>query len=409
MKNILPVCLALLSASSVFAEDWPAWRGPRGDGTSLETNVPVRWGPKDNIRWKTAIPGIGHSSPVVAGDRVFVTTCLLEKQQRVLVALDRDTGKIVWQRVVVTAPLEPKHKLNSFASSTPATDGKHVWVTFLSNVNLVAACYDMSGKLVWKTSPGEFHSRHGFCSPPIPYKDLVIVNGDQDALAYIVALEKNTGMERWRADRPNRTRSYCPPLVADAAGKKQLVLTGSKSVASYDPDTGKQIWLIDGPTEQFVASVVYGSGLFFLTAGYPEYHNMAIRPDGTGNITRTHVAWHEKNVPARKASYVPSPIAFGHYFYVVSDLGWLNAFEASSGRRLWMKQLGRHHSASPVLAEGRLYFTDDDGVTYVLKAGPAYQLMSRNPLNDECYSSPAVSSGRIYVRTLHYLWCIGKR
>jgi outer membrane protein assembly factor BamB len=398
----------LLLASRASAEEWPGWRGPWGDGTSAETGIPLRWGKSENIAWKVPIPGIGHSSPIVWGDRVFVTTCLLKEQQRLLLCLDRRDGKLLWQRVVVTAPLERKHHLNSYASSTPATDGKHVWVTFLAYPDLVVACYDLDGQLVWKRSPGRFYSVHGFCSPPVLYKDMVIINGDQDAEAYLVALNKATGAVRWRADRPNRTRSYCPPLLIDVAGQKQLVLSGSKCVAAYDPDIGRQLWLIDGPTEQFVASLVYTDGVLFLTAGFPEYHNMGIRPDGSGNVTHTHVLWHEKKVPARKAAYVPSPIAHGHHFFLVSDGGYAHCFEAKTGKRLWMQQLGSHHSASPVSAGGHLYFTADDGTTYVLKAGPIFELVSRNEIGEECYASPAVSRGQIFLRTLHHLCCIGK-
>jgi outer membrane protein assembly factor BamB len=331
------------------------------------------------------------------------------------------------------ASLEKKHKLNSFSSSTPATDGKHIYVAFLqvrprTTVDdyprkprdvaylpkelvseMIVACYRFDGKLAWRKSPGQFYSRHGFCSSPILYKDLVIVNGDQDAEAYIVALDKNTGEERWRIDRPNRTRSYCAPLIAYAAGKQQLVLSGSKCVTSYDPDTGKQHWIIDGPTEQYVASPVFADDVFFMTAGFPDYHNMGIRPGGTGNVTNTHVLWHEKNTPARKASYVPSPIAFDKYFYVVSDLGFVSCFEARTGTRLWMEQLGRHHSASPVLADGHLYFSDDDGVTHVLRAGKEFQVVARNALGDEIYASPAISRGQLFVRTLSHLYCIGER
>jgi outer membrane protein assembly factor BamB len=408
MRMIFLLTVLLSFPATASAENWPGWRGPRGDGTSREIDLPLRWNDKENIAWKTPIPGIGHSSPVVHGERVFLTTCLLKEEQRVLMCLDRKSGKILWERTVVTAPLERKHKLNSWASSTPATDGKRVWIGFLQAPQIVIACYDMEGALVWKKSPGQFHSVHGFCSSPVLYRDMVIVNGDQDALGYIVALHKSTGQERWRTDRPNRTRSYCAPLIVDAAGKKQLVLSGSKCVTSYDPDSGKLHWIIDGPTEQYVASLVYGEGLLFMTTGFPEYHNMAIRPDGTGNITHTHVQWHEPRVTARKASYVPSPIAFDKYFYVISDQGWLSCFEAKSGKRLWMNQLGLHHSGSPVVADGRIYLTDDDGVTYVLKAGPDFEVLARNPLQDECYSSPAISQGQIFIRTNRFLFCIGK-
>lgn len=424
----------LITFAPVHAEDWPCWRGPRLDGSSLEKDLPVKWSPSENIAWKAEIPGIGHSSPVVVGDRVFLTTCLLKDGKRMLMCLDRRDGKLQWEKLVLTSPLEKKHKLNSFASSTAACDGSHVYVTFVQIrkrtekdteyprkpreagylakdevSEMVVACYTVTGDLVWQKSPGQFCSRHGFCSSPILYKDKVIVNGDQDAEAYIVALDKKTGSERWRIDRPNRVRSYCVPLIVEAAGKTQMVLAGSLCTTSYDPDNGKLIWIMKGPTEQFVASPVYGDGLIFMTAGFPTYHNWAIRPDGVGDVTATHVAWHESKTAARKASYVPCPLAVPGYFYMISDLGPLSCFEAKTGKRLWMEDLGRHHSGSPVLADGKVYLTDDDGITYVLKADGKFDLLARNPLEDECYSSPAISQGQIFIRTMKYLWCIGRK
>jgi outer membrane protein assembly factor BamB len=393
-----------MTAIAARGEDWPGWRGPRGDGTSRETDVPLRWSATQNIRWKTPIPGRGYSSPIVSGDRIFLTTCLEREKKRVLLCLDRRDGKILWQRVVVTAELEEKHGLNSYASSTPATDGKNVWVPFLSRPNVQLACYDFDGNQKWIKSPGEFHSKHGFCSCPVLYKDTVILNCDQDAVAYIVALDKSTGEERWRADRPNRTRSYCTPLIVSAGGKKQLVLSGSKCVASYDPDTGKQLWMIDGPTEQFVASMVFLDNVLFLTAGFPTYHLLAIRPDGDGNVTDSHVLWHK----TKGAGYVPSPVALGKWFFVVTDDGIVSCWEAKTGKREWMERLGNHHSASPVAAAGHLFFTDDAGVTYVIKPGKKLEEVSRNSLGEGCFSSPAVAQGQLYIRTLNHLWCIGK-
>jgi outer membrane protein assembly factor BamB len=395
----------LVLAAAARAEEWPGWRGPRGDGTSEEKDVPLHWGRTDNVAWKTPIPGKGHSSPVVWGDRVFLTTCLEKQQQRVLLCLDRRDGKVLWQRVVLTAPLEKKHKLNSYASSTPATDGRHVWVSFLAVANMEVACYDLDGNKVWQVSPGEFHSVHGFCSPPVLYKDTVILNGDQDdPRAFVVALEKETGKERWRIRRPG-LRSYCPPLIVDAAGRTQMVLSGSKCVAGYDPDTGKQLWVLDGPTEQFVASLVYGDGLFFLTCGFPERHLMAIRPDGDGNVTGTHVAWRHPRGPA---GYVPSPIAHGDYFFVVSDEGLAGCYEAKTGKEMWTHRLGVHHSASPVSAGDYLYFPADDGTTYVLKAGPTFDVVSENDLGEDCSASPAISRGQVFIRTLENLYCTGR-
>ncbi len=433
MKRCLAILVLMLLPVAVYAEDWPAWRGPRLDGSSLEKNLPIKWTATENIAWRAEIPGIGHSSPIVHGDRVFVTTCLLKEQKRALLCLDRRNGNLLWQREVLESPLEYLHKLNSRASSTPATDGKYVYVTFLrlrkkteadgppskprvkSPISpvlvpeIVVAAYDFNGSKAWEKVPGRFYSQHGFCSSPILYKDKVIVNADQDAEAYIVALDKNTGEEKWRTDRPNRTRSYCVPLIVEAGGKTQMVLTGNECVASYNPENGEQIWIIKGPTEQYVASVVYGDGLLFMTAGFPDYHNLTIRPDGVGDITKSHIHWHESKTSAKNASYVPSPLAVGKYFYMMSDRGWLSSFESQTGKRSFIEQLGRHHSASPILADGHVYVTDDDGITYVLKGNGRFDVVSRNPLGDECYASPAVSQGQLFIRTLHYLYCVGKK
>lgn len=392
--------IAALGSGAAWAGegDWPGWRGPRHDGTSRETGFPIRWSASENVVWKVAVPGKGHSSPVVWGDRLFLTTCIEDSGDRKLLCYDRKDGKLLWDRVVVTVPLERKHGLNSFASSTPVTDGKRVWVAFLEEKTFQIFCYDLDGGLVWKKSPGEFHSMHGFCSSPVLYKDMVIFNGDQDAVAYIVALDQATGAERWRADRPNRTRSYAPPVIFEAGGKTQLVLSGSKCVASYDPDTGKQNWLLDGPTEQFVASMVYADGVFFITGGFPQFHVLGLGPDGT-------ILWRDKGQEI--CSYVPSPVAWGSYFYIVSDVGTATCFEAKTGKRMWKEKLSRHCSASPVAAGGYLYFPDDKGVTHVLKAGPVFEQVARNELGEECYASPALAQGRIYLRTAKSLVCIG--
>jgi outer membrane protein assembly factor BamB len=395
--------MVLALASAAGAQEWPGWRGPRGDGTSAEKGFPLRWSPTEGILWKVPIPGSGHSSPIVWGERIFLTTCIEEKGERRLLCLDRRDGRTLWDRLILTAPLERKHQLNNFASSTPVTDGRHLWVAFLEDGKFSIFCYDVDGTLVWKRSPGTFYSPHGFCSSPVLYKDLVIFNGDQDAEAWIVALDRATGRERWRADRPNRTRSYTPPVVLQAGGRTQLVLSGSKCVASYDPDTGKQIWLIDGPTDQYVASVVCAEDVLFVSGGYPKLFITGIRPDGTGNVTETHKLWEHRD----PVSYVPSPIAWGPYFFIVSDDGIAGCLEARSGKRRWKERLGEHHSASPVGADGVLYFPDDAGTTHVLKAGPQIEILARNELGEGVRASPALSRGRIYMRTLQSLVCIG--
>jgi len=395
--------ILVMICATLRAEDWPQWRGPRGDGTSIESNIPVRWSAKENVRWETTIPGKGHSSPVIWGDRIFLTTCLEGDEERVLLCLDRVSGKILWQNQVLKSPLEKKHNLNSYASATPATDGKHVWVAFFQKPQIELICYDFDGKEVWRKSPGEFHSVHGFCSSPVLYKDLVILNCDQDsASACIVAYDRASGQEKWRTERPNRTRSYCTPIIRTLAGREQLLISGSKSVASYDPNSGKQLWLIDGPTEQFVASLVETDGIVFCTCGFPTLHLIGINPDGFGNVTNTHVLWHDH----RGASYVPSPIAAGNWFFVVSDGGVATCWEAKTGNLLWKQRLGAHHSASPVSAGGNLYFPADNGDMFVLKAGPTYDLVSQNSIDEECHASPAISQGELFIRSLHNLYCI---
>ncbi len=389
--------LGLLALPCV-AQEWPGWRGPKGDGTSTETGCPLTWSATENVKWKAPIPGKGHSSPVVWGERVFLTTCIEETGERKLLCLSTADGRLLWERTLLTAPLEGKHGLNSFASSTPVTDGRRLWVAFFEKPQFRVYCLDLDGQALWTSTPGTFKSVHGFCSSPALWKDLVIFNGDQDDVAWIVALERETGKERWRADRPNKTRSYVPPVVFEAGGRPQLVLSGSKCVAAYDPDTGARIWLLDGPTEQFVASLVQAEGIFFVTGGFPKSFLIGVDPAG-------RELW--RDATAKAVSYVPSPVAWGPHFYVVSDGGYASCLDAKTGKRHWMERLGPHHSGSAVAAEGRLYFVDDKGATHVLKAGESFERLAKNEIGEECYSSPALSRKRIYLRGAKHLFCIG--
>jgi len=382
------------------AENWPVWRGPRGDGTSLETSVPRQWSATQNIKWKVPIPGKGHASPVVWGDRIFLVTAT--ENERVLLCLDRLSGRILWNKTVLESPRERIHRLNSYASSTPATDGRHVFVSFLDEKQMFIAAYDFDGKQVWGRQPGVFSSVHGYCASPILWKDTLIINGDHDGKAYIVSLHKDSGKTAWKTMRPNRIRSYCTPLLRRIDGRNQMILSGSRSVASYDPDTGRQHWVIDGPTDQFVASLVYNGDLLFMTAGFPERHMMAIRPDGHGNVTKTHVAWHTRS----GCSYVPSPIAAGPYFLVVDDRGKASCFKAATGDRLWYEKLGGRHSASLVSANGLVYFLADDGVMTVVRPGPKLNVIARNELGEACNASPAITQGQMLIRGDRHLFCI---
>lgn len=400
------IILAWFAPNLTAAENWPGWRGPRGDGSVADDpRLPTKWSVAEDLVWKTPLPGKGHASPIIWNDRIFIVSALPDSQERALICVDRTSGKILWQKTVLKSPAERIHQLNSLASSTPVTDGERVYVSFLDDKEMFIAAYDFSGKKLWERRPGVFSSIHGYCSSPILWKEKLIINGDHDGEAYLVALDRTNGETLWKTPRPNKTRSYCTPIIRDIDGRTQMILSGSKSVASFDPDTGKQHWIIDGPTEQFVASLVYNGELLFMTCGFPERHMLAIKPDGKGNVTNTHVVWRT----TRSASYVPSPVAIGKYFLVVADNGLASCFVAASGERTWNERLPRRHSASVIAANGLAYFLSDQGVMSVVRPGDEFDLVAQNELGEECNASPAVYDGKFYIRGDEHLYCIGKK
>ena len=417
------VVLFFFVAGLIRAENWPGWRGPSGDGVSTGKGIPTKWSSTENIAWRIAVPGEGHSSPIVWGDKVFLTSSLTEKNKRILLCIDRLSGQTVWQRDVVQSPPETIHRLNSRASGTPATDGKQVYVTFMRaegdkviapNVGserlitpgkIIVAAYDLDGNEKWKTNVGDFVSAHGFNTCPVLFEDSVILNGDHDGDAYLVALDRQSGRERWRTRRENKTRSYVTPIIREIDGITQMILSGSLCVASYDPRNGKRHWIVDGPTEQFVASMVYDGKYVFATGGYPERHTLAIRPGGKGNVTDTHIAWRT----TRGAAYVPSPIISGRYLLMVADSGIASCFEARTGKRHWMERLPGGHSPSPVSADGLVYFVSDRGVTTVIRPSETFAVIAKNELGEPVSASPAISQGQIFLRTHQHLYCIGSK
>lgn len=397
--------LLSLTAATALAENWPQWRGPRMDGTSLDDGFPTEYSAK-TLSWKIDLPGTGHASPIVWGDRLFLVSADAEKETRMLICVDRATGKILWKEPVLKSPLEGKHRLNSHASSTPATDGERVFTTFLDGNQVVVSAHDFAGKSVWQVRPGVFASKHGFCSSPILFEDKVIVNCDHDGPGYIVALSRQDGRQLWRIERPHQTRSYCVPMIRTMAGRVQMVLSGTKCVTSYDPSDGSLLWMIDGPTEQFVASLVHdvASGLLLMSGGFPEHHILAIRPDGSGNITDTHIAWRTN----KGVAYVPSPICESGWFLIVSDSGIAHCFDAATGKIAWEERMKEHH-ASLTSAEGRIYFINDFGTLRAVKPGPVYELLAESDLEERVFASPALSEGQIFIRSESSLFCLGKR
>lgn len=419
----LLVVACIVTGGRLAAENWPGWRGPRGDGTVRDTKAPVSWDGETgrNIQWKVEVPGSGHSSPIVWGNRVFLVSCLEETQERVLQCFDCQNGNTVWQKTVVKSVLETRHRLNSYASGTPATDGKLVYVTFLvtdgrmvpalnvgkqrptTTGDMVVAACDFDGNLQWIVRPGVFTSVHGYCSSPVIFRHLLIINGDHDGDSYVVALDRSSGETVWKIPREHKTRSYCTPIIRDVAGKTQMVFTGSKRIVSLDPLTGKKHWLIEGPTEQFVSSMVFDGRKFYMTAGFPTHHVMGIRPDGQGNVTDSHVSWHSKEAKC----YVPSPVLVGRNLFVADDRGTANCFDTETGQRIWRDRLGVHYSASLISANGMAYFIADDGVTKLVKPETDFEVVHENKLGEYTFASPAVSNGQLFIRGEQHLFAIG--
>jgi len=399
--GVLLVCL-----NSALAENWPCWRGPRGDGTSLETNVPTRWDAATNIVWKTALPGVGHASPIIWGDRVFTITALKGTRQRVLLCLDRQTGKLLWRKTVLRVALERLHRDNSYASGTPATDGEKVYLSFLDRREVVVAAYDFSGKQLWQVRPGTFASPHGYSCSSVLHEDKVIINGASKGAAFLAALSRDDGRTLWKVSLEQPALSYSTPFIRDMAGRTQMIFCGNKSVAGYNPDDSARLWMVDGPSDEFVATATYNerAGLVFISSGFPKRHLLAIRPDGQGNVTQTHIAWRT----TEGAAYVPSLTSTGDYVLSTNTAGWVHCFEAATGKLFWKQKLGKQYP-SPIVANGLVYILNDDGVTNVIKPGPEFVCVAQNSVGERTRASLAVSEGQFFLRGDAHLFCIGNR
>ncbi|HNS20348.1 MAG TPA: PQQ-like beta-propeller repeat protein [Sedimentisphaerales bacterium] len=395
-----------IDPGTLHGESWPCWRGPRGDGTCIEENIPTNWDPA-TATWKVEMPGYGHASAIVWGNRVCTVTALPETQERVLLCLDRATGAILWQKTVVQGPLEKLHKENSYASGTPATDGQRVYAAFRVGDDIVVAAHDLAGgEQLWLVRPGTHAGEWGFSNEPVLYKDKVILDGDSKGDSFLVALDRERGKTVWRVPRTNKGISYSAPLIRELAGRMQLIQCGDRRVTSFDPDTGEEIWTVDGPSQESVATPVYSerAGLLFINSSWPKQVIYAIRPNGAGNVTETHLVWQD----AKGAPYVPSMIVVGDYLLSVNNAGVAFCYEAATGKVYWQEKLGKHH-ASPVLIEGLVYLINDDGQINVIKPGPRFERVAQFELGEQCYASPAISDGQVFLRGFKHLFCFGRQ
>lgn len=395
----------LLFVSPSRGEDWPGWRGPRGDATSHETNVPLHWSGSDNIAWKTPVPGVGRSSPIVVGQRVFLTTGEVDEQTRRVLCFDRDSGRPLWNKLVHQGAGGMMHRFNTTASSTPAGDGERVYAAFVDDHGMRVVALDLQGEIVWSVSPGTFHSQHGFAASPVLYGEGVIVNGHQDGEAFVVMLDRRSGQERWRFKPAVNQRSFSTPVLTRHDGEDQLILAGASQTVAISPATGKRIWFAAGPAEKFVSTPAVGEGMVFSFGGSPKEKAMAIRLGGRGDVLESHVVWRaEKGMP-----YIPSPILLGEHLHVVNDQGIYSCLDPKTGdARLVGRKFGPVCS-SPVSVAGRIYFFEDSGKCTVIENGPGFEVLATNELDEAVYATPAVSAGSLFVRTEAHLLRISEQ
>ena len=398
--------LIVNSTSEIQAQNWPNFRGPNGDGTSIETNLPTRWDSKTNVVWKSSVPGIGHSSPIVWEDKLFITTALPETQEKLLLCYDCKNGNLLWQKTVLKSTFENKHSNNSFASGTPATDGELIYLSFLDGEYAVVAAYDFTGKQIWLQRPGKFTSQHGYSCSPALFEDKVFINGSSQENPFMAALSKTDGQIIWKVSHENPTHSFSTPIFREMAGKMQMIFLGNQEVASYNPDDGSKYWYVKGPSIDFCASPVYNekSGLVLISSAWPQRYLLAIKADGTGDVTESHVVWRSRE----GAYYVPSPVCTDDYIFSTMTNGRVHCIEIASGKILWVEDMGKQYS-SPVLANGLVYMPNDEGMITVIKPGPTFNPIARNPIGERMNASPALSNGRIYLRGDKHLFCIGKK
>ncbi len=441
MKRLLSLCITLLVSLTAQAQNWPTFRGPNSASVADGASIPLHWNVKkgDNILWKTPIPGFGHSSPIVWGDTVFVTTAAtddpkysVDKQARFptvkddfvfsykIYALNKRTGKVLWERTAYKGlPKSQRHPQSSHASPTPVTNGKII-VVYFGSVGLFA--YDMSGKLLWETDLGEINVSffgdpdlvYGAASTPVIYQDLVIVQADKDRNSFIAAYSLKNGKEVWRQSR-DEFPSWSTPVLYTEGDRDELITQAFKFTRSYDPATGKELWRFGRNGEQHIPSPILHDGLlYFAGNGHKVSPIYAIRPGASGDISlqegkprSDHIVWYRK----RGGVHIVSPLVYRGHVYVVKDNGVLGVYDASNGKRVYRARIGGKggsYFASPIGVNGHVLFASQEGDVTLIKAGPKYEEVSVNTMGEILMATPAISEGVIYIRGLKNLFAVAK-
>jgi outer membrane protein assembly factor BamB len=405
----VPLLSFLFAFTAYAAEVWPEFRGPTGQGHSTSAKLPLHWSAKENVRWKIALPGAGWSSPVAVGDRIYLTTAVEGMGAQGLslrvLCLRASDGGTVWSTETFThATGDKKHDKNTFASPTPVVEGRRLYAHF---GHLGSACLDLDGKVLWRNDELRYPPVHGNGGSPALTDRALIVTADGQSDPFVAALDKATGKLLWRTPRNvevARKFSFSTPLVIEHQGRRQAICPGSGAVMAYDPDTGKELWRARyGEGYSVVPRPVYAHGLLYVASGFNQPKVIAIRPDGSGDVTDTHVAWSiDKGGPK-----TPSLIVVGDEIYFVSDAGIATCADAKSGRIHWSERIGGDYSASPLAAGGRLYFQSEQGNGVVLRAGTKFEKLAENTLGEKTLASYGVSGDTLLIRGEKHLFCIG--
>ncbi len=394
------LAIILLLLLYPWFEDWPQFRGQTGQGVSAERGLPLTWSETKNVRWKVAIPGRGWSSPVIQGDRIWLTTATEEGKSLRAIAVDINTGAIL-QNVEVFRLKSVKlaNSKNSSASPTPVVEGDRVYLHFGA---FGTACITQSGEVVWKTRLEYDNGQHGTGGSPVIYEDLLIVSCDGNDVQFVVALDKTTGKVRWKKMREGY-QAYTTPLVVSLPGGDQVISPGAFRAIAYEPRTGKEIWQVKyGEGFSNVPRPVFGHGLVFICTGFQQASLLAIKPDGHGDITKSKIEWRlDRGVP-----FTPSPLLVGNELYMVSDNGIATCVDAKTGQELWRARLGGNHSASPVYADGKIYFLSEEGESVVIAPGRELKHLATNQLDGPTLASMAVSASSLFIRSQSHLYRI---
>jgi outer membrane protein assembly factor BamB len=398
--------VAMIPVEGEGAKYWPRWRGPSGQGLAMGSGYVDTWSDTENVRWKTKLDTPGNGSPIVWANRIFLTTASPDGTRRGIAAFDRATGRKLWETYAPDAGNERINPKNGYASSTPATDGRLVYA-YLGPKGVMAV--DVAGKLAWHAPLGAIQGNHGTAGSPLLYKDRVIVFQDQPVGdgGFITAFDAKTGERRWSKPREEKI-GWGTPIAIHAGTRDEIIVSSMRAVYAYDPDNGDVLWKVAGNLVEVIPTPVVGHGFVFASSGRSG-PTLAIRPGGSGDVTATHVAWKE----VKGSPFVPSPLLYGDELYLVNDMASIvTAYEAKTGTVLWQGRVGEAaregFSASPVGVDGKVFFTNDDGETFVLKAGRTFEVLHVNRMNEKMLASPAMVDGTWYFRTHGHLMAVSK-